>query len=42
MKDEAIQHMRPLEWLDGESGHTTWMSKYVVGQREEHSMDVDI
>jgi hypothetical protein len=41
-QDEAIQHMRHLERLGGGSGHTTWMSKCVVGQSEEHSMDVDV
>ena len=40
-QDEAIQHMRPLERLGGESGHTAWMSKYIAGESEEHSMDVD-
>ena len=27
--------------LERESGHTAWMSKYVVGEGEEHWMDVD-
>jgi len=40
-QDRAIQRMRPLERLGRESGHTAWMSKYVVGESEEHSMDVD-
>ena len=38
-QDETIQHMRPLERLGGESGHTSWMSKYYVGENE--AMDVD-
>jgi hypothetical protein len=41
-QDKTIQHMRPLERLGGGSGHTAWMSKYVVGQSKEHSMDVDV
>ncbi|KIM80231.1 hypothetical protein PILCRDRAFT_9777 [Piloderma croceum F 1598] len=41
-QDETIQHMRPLERLGGESGHTTWMSRYVVGKSKEYSMDVDL
>ncbi|KIM86830.1 hypothetical protein PILCRDRAFT_4708 [Piloderma croceum F 1598] len=31
-QDETIQHMRPLERLGSESGHTAWMSRYVVGE----------
>ncbi len=38
-QDEMIQHMRPLERLGRESGHTAWMSKYVTG---ESKMDVDL
>jgi hypothetical protein len=37
-QDSAIQHMRPLERLGHTSGHTAWMSKYVVkalGDNEE-------
>jgi hypothetical protein len=30
-QDEVIQYVRPLERLGGKSGHTAWISKYVVG-----------
>jgi hypothetical protein len=40
-QDDAIRHMRPLERLDGGSGHNAWMSNYVARKSEEHSMDVD-
>jgi hypothetical protein len=40
VQDTTIQHMRPLERLGRESGHTAWMSKY-VGKGEEDFMDVD-
>ena len=40
-QDDAIQHMRPLEWPAGGSGHNAWMSKYIARESEEHSMDVD-
>ena len=39
-QDEMIQHMRPLERLGRESGHTAWMSRYVVGESKERSMVV--
>ena len=32
-QDEAMKRMRPLERLGGESGHSAWMSAYVVGTR---------
>ncbi|KAF8806748.1 hypothetical protein BYT27DRAFT_7223930 [Phlegmacium glaucopus] len=41
-QDEMIQHMRPLERLGRKSGHTAWMSRYVVGESEEDLMDVDL
>jgi len=41
-QDETIQHMRPLERLGRESGHTVWMSRYVMGESKEHLMDVDL
>ena len=41
-QDEMIQHMRPLERLGRESGHTAWMSRYVVEESKERLMDVDL
>ena len=42
VQDEMIRHMRPLERLGRESGHTAWMSRYVMGESKEHLMDIDL
>jgi hypothetical protein len=41
IQDTMIQHMRPLERLGSRSDHTAWMSRYVVGDGNEDTMDVD-